>query len=61
MAVGNLSPWPSATAVVARAAAVLCLKEAVGDLPDGRINALGATAAALVERYAEQRTPGNQE
>ena len=51
MAVVRLSPWPSSTAALE--AARSCLSEAVGgDLDYQRLDALGATAAALVEREA---------
>lgn len=51
MAIGALSPWPPSTSVVARTAAIDCLKEAVG-VSDNRANALGEVASALVENYA---------
>lgn len=48
-----LSPWPAATAAVSLANATATLKAAIGpDLDDARVQALGAAAAALVERYA---------
>ena len=51
MAVAVLSPWPSTPAALT--AATACLKAAIGpDLTDERVQALGATAAALVEQYA---------
>ena len=52
MAVATLSPWP--TTPVALAAARDCLRAALGatGLDDGRTDAMGATAAAQVERYA---------
>ena len=51
MAVATLAPWPISP--MALAGATACL-EAVLDpaLDDARVQALGATAAALVERYA---------
>ncbi len=54
MALAALSPWPATTATVARAAAVECLKAGIAadDLTDDRINAMGETVSALVERYA---------
>ena len=52
MAVATLSPWPNA-GTQALTAATACLKAAIGpDLSDERVQALGATASALVERYA---------
>ena len=48
----ELSPWPPSTSVVARTAAIACLKDTIGDLSDNRANALGEVASALVERYA---------
>ena len=51
MAVATLSPWPTTPAALT--AATACLKAAIGpDLTDERVQALGETAAALVERYA---------
>lgn len=51
MAVAVLSPWPDTPAALA--AATACLKDVIGpDLTDARVQALGSTAAALVERYA---------
>ena len=50
-----LSPWPSATAAVAQAAAVARLKAAVrgaADESDERACSLGMTAAAYIERAA---------
>ena len=56
MAVATLSPWPSATATVALTAARTCLRDALRatttNLPDDRVDALGMTASAIVERYA---------
>ena len=54
MALAVLAPWPAQTAAVALAAARACLKAALGatGLDDARLDALGATAAAMVERYA---------
>ena len=47
----TLSPWPSSEGARVLAAQHLC--EALdGGLADDRVDALGATAAALVERYA---------
>ena len=51
--VATLSPWPSTPAALASARA--CLKGTVAEISgesDGRIDALGAVAAALVERFA---------
>ena len=49
----ELSPWPSPTAIVALAAARDCLRAAIGSTAaDERIDLLGSTAAAQVERYA---------
>ena len=54
MAVAILSPWPPSTSVVARTAAIACIKESIdGGLSDNRANALGEVASALVERYAD--------
>ena len=51
MAVAALSPWPSTPAALA--AALACLKpEIKPGLADTRIEALGATAAGLVEDFA---------
>ena len=51
MAVAALSPWPTTPAALT--AATACLKAAIGaDLTDERVQALGAAAAALVEKYA---------
>jgi len=53
MAAVALSPWPATPAALAKARA--CLREAVagaGGLSDDRVDTLGATASALVERYA---------
>ena len=51
MAVATLSPWPSTPAALT--AATACLKAAIGpDLSDERVQAIGETAAALVENYA---------
>ena len=54
MAVGDLSPWPNATATASLEAARTCLREAIAAprASDDRIDALGSTAAALVEKYA---------
>ena len=46
-----LAPWPNA-GTQARTAAIAKLKEVIGNLSDERLNDLGMTAAALVERYA---------
>ena len=46
-----LSPWPTSPMALANATATL--KAVLGaDLDDARVQALGAAAAALVERYA---------
>ena len=51
MAVAVLSPWPTDPADIT--AATECLAaELPDDLPEARVQALGETAAALVERYA---------
>lgn len=51
MALAALSPWPSTPAALTAARA--CLSDGLeGGLADDRLDALGATAAALVERYA---------
>lgn len=54
MALAVLSPWPNTTATVALAAARTCLKAGINapNLSDERTDALGSTAAAIVERYA---------
>ena len=53
MAVTVLSPWPSSTATVSLEAARACLREELGDLSDSKLDRLGSTAAALVEKFAE--------
>ena len=50
MAVAVLSPWPTSPAALTSATAAL--KAALGESDDTRTQRLGATAAALVERYA---------
>ena len=51
MAVAVLSPWPDTPAALTNATA--CLKAAIGpELDDARVQALGETAATLIERYA---------
>lgn len=51
MALAVLSPWPSTPAALTAARA--CLSEGLdGGITDDRVDALGAAAAALVERYA---------
>lgn len=50
MAVAVLSPWPTTPAALRDATA--CLKAAIGEDDDANAQRLGATAAALVERYA---------
>ena len=53
MAIAVLSPWPSTPAAVT--AAVACLKAeitALSSLSDDSVSGLGATAAALVEKFA---------
>ena len=55
MAIGHVNPWPAPTAKANLAAARTCLREAIAgarNLSDTRIDSLGATAAAQVERYA---------
>ena len=53
MAVGDLSPWPASTAAASLTAARAAVREAVkGELSDGRVDRLGATASAMVEQYA---------
>ncbi len=47
-----LSPWPARTAVASLAAAILELGAALGEADDTVTVRLGATVAALVERYA---------
>lgn len=48
-----LSPWPAATATVSLATATTTLKAAIDpNLDDARVQALGAAASALVEKYA---------
>ena len=54
----SLSPWPAATAVQSRAAAIARVRLAVigndssSDLSDDRVGEVGEAAAALVERAA---------
>ena len=51
MAVAALSPWPTTPAALT--AARTCLRDVLGDdLTDDRLDALGSTAAELVERFA---------
>ncbi len=50
MAVATLSPWPTTPAALT--AATACLKAALGEDDDATAQRLGASAAALVERYA---------
>ena len=50
MALVVLSPWP--TTPVAITAAVACLKEAIISAPDSQLPGLGATAAAMIERFS---------
>ena len=52
MALTILSPWPASTATVALNAARACLGDALGIEGDSRLDRLGSTAAALVQRYA---------
>ncbi len=53
MAVATLSPWPASTATVSLEAARACLRGELGDeVDDSKLDRLGSTAAALVERYA---------
>ena len=52
MAVATLSPWPAITATVSLEAARACLRAELGDMDDSKLDRLGSTAAALVERYA---------
>lgn len=47
-----LSPWPARTATASLAAAIAELGAALGEDDDTVTARLGATAAALVERYA---------
>ena len=47
-----LSPWPARTAVASLAAAILELGAALGEADDTVTARLGATSAALVERFA---------
>ena len=48
----SLSPWPARTATASLAAALAELGAALGSDDDHEIARLGATAAALVEKYA---------
>ena len=48
----SLSPWPARTAVASHAAAIAELGAAIGEDDDTVTARLGATASALVERYA---------
>ena len=48
----SLSPWPARTAAVSFAEAILVLGEALGEDNDHVTARLGATAAALVQRFA---------
>lgn len=51
MALAALSPWPATPAALT--AATACLKAAIDpNLGDERVQAIGAAASALVERYA---------
>ena len=53
MAVATVSPYPSATAAVARTAARECLKGLIREtVSDERLDALGEAASAQVERFA---------
>ena len=54
MAVAALSPWPSATATVARTAARAALKAETGasDTTDDELDRVGAAASTVIERYA---------
>ena len=47
-----LSPWPARTAVASLAAAIAELGAALGEADDTVTARLGATSAALVERFA---------
>ena len=47
-----LSPWPSRTATASLAAAIEALSDALGEDDEAVVARLGATAAALTERYA---------
>ena len=47
-----LSPWPARTATASLAAAITELGSAIGEDDEHVTARLGATAAALVERYA---------
>ena len=50
MALVALTPWPTTPAAVT--AAVACLQAAILGAPDSQLPGLGATAAAMVERFA---------
>ena len=52
MATVSLSPWPARTATASLAAAIRVLGEAIGEDDDTVTARVGATASALVERYA---------
>lgn len=55
MASVTLSPFPTATMAVTRAAAIACIKASItggATLTDDRAGALGESASALVERFA---------
>ena len=50
MAIAILSPWPTTPAAIT--AAVACLGAAMVSAPDDQVAGLGATAAAMVQRFA---------
>ena len=52
MALTVISPWPATTATVALAAAIACVRDATGIGDDDTAHRIGATASALVERFA---------
>ncbi|MCY3856493.1 MAG: hypothetical protein OXF78_09385 [Rhodospirillales bacterium] len=53
MAVAIVSPYPAATAAVARQQARECLRGVIrGTVTDARLDALGEAASAQVERFA---------
>ena len=47
-----LAPWPARTATASLAAAIATLSDALGEDDETVVARLGATAAALVERFA---------
>ena len=48
----TLTPWPARSATVTLGEAIRVLGEAIGEDVDDTTERLGATASALVERYA---------